>query len=192
MTRYLYLARHGNADGDLTSAGKRQAALLGERLAGLPISAIHHSPRPRAGQTARLVAEHLPGTPVYGSDLIGDYLPYLPAADELPADFAPAALAYVGHFSPTERTGGPALARQALEHFARPSQDDRHELIITHSQVVCWFVRDALQAPKWRWLGINAANAALTIIRYRPAWPADVVVFNDQAHLPTELRWTGF
>lgn len=51
--------------------------------------------------------------------------------------------------------------------------------------VVGWLVRAALDAPKWRWLGINHANAALIALR-------SVLLFNDTGHLPAELRWTGF
>ena len=51
---------------------------------------------------------------------------------------------------------------------------------------------DAYDAPNWRWLGVSHGNAALTVIRYAPARPAAVFVFNDMGHLPAELRWTGF
>jgi broad specificity phosphatase PhoE len=91
MTRYLYLTRHGEATPDesgLTENGRRQAALLGERLRDVPLSAVHHGPLP---------------------------------------------------------------------------------------------VRR-----------LNHGNAALTVIRYAPDRPASVLSFNDMAHLPAELRWTGF
>ncbi|WP_208638941.1 hypothetical protein [Kitasatospora albolonga] len=41
-TRRLHLARHGEADafGELTGTGHRQADLLGERLAGLPVDTV--------------------------------------------------------------------------------------------------------------------------------------------------------
>ena len=54
-TRHLYVARHGSADafGELKDAGRQQASLLGERLAGLPIDTVWHSPLPRAAASAR-------------------------------------------------------------------------------------------------------------------------------------------
>jgi broad specificity phosphatase PhoE len=189
--RTLDLARHGEADehGELTERGHEQARLLGERLAGLELTAVHHSPRPRAARTAAIVAGSLPDVPVHESDLIGDYPPYLPLASELPWAFASAAQRYLEHFSVDERSGGPALGMRALAEFA--TAERRRDLLITHSQLVCWFVRAALDAPEWRWLGTNAANAALTIIEYREYWPASVICFNDVSHLPAELRWTG-
>lgn len=194
--RVLYLVRHGEAtpDGDLTPAGRQQAQLTGERLAPVPLSAIHHSPLPRATETAQLITAQLPHVPARPSELVGDYLPAMPAEADLPPDFAGPALAHVAGYSPDTRTAGPDLAHRALERFARPADGDadEHELVVTHSQVVSWFVRDALGAPAWRWLANNAANAALTAIQYRAGWPASLLIFNDMSHLPPTLRWTGF
>jgi probable phosphoglycerate mutase len=49
-----------------------------------------------------------------------------------------------------------------------------------------------MDAPAWRWTGLNPGNAALTVIRYAPDRPAGVLVLNDMSHLPEDLRWTGF
>lgn len=62
---------------------------------------------------------------------------------------------------------------------------------MTHNFLAGWLVRAALDAPDWRWLGINHANAALTVIRYAPGRPPALLLFNDTGHLPAELRWTG-
>jgi broad specificity phosphatase PhoE len=188
--RTLYIARHGEASGSLTDAGREQALLLGKRLAELPLTAVFHSPVKRAAETAALVSASLKDVPVSVSPLVGDYLPYPPSAAELAPEFAPIALAHVADYSTQQHEIGPGLADRALAEFTAPVS--RADLIITHSQIVCWFVRAALGAPAARWLGINAANAALTIIQYRQGWPPVLVTFNDQAHLPPSLRWTGF
>jgi probable phosphoglycerate mutase len=91
-----------------------------------------------------------------------------------------------------EYAEGAKLAAAAIEQHAHPAAADCHELIVTHSFLVAWFVRHALDAPDWRWLGLNAANCALTVILYRAARPATLISFNDMSHLPPELRWTGF
>ncbi|UFQ18614.1 MULTISPECIES: histidine phosphatase family protein [Streptomyces] len=195
--RYLYLVRHGEATADergLTEGGRRQAALLGERLRGVPLSAVHHGPLPRAEETARLIAGRLDGVPLRRSDAAGDYIPYMPSEDELPPESAESTLQWLAGFPEEERTGGPALARAALARFTGPAPDDepRHELVVTHNFLIGWLVREALDAPAWRWLGLNHGNAALTVIRYAPGRPASLVLFNDMGHLPAELRWTGF
>ncbi|WP_405811368.1 histidine phosphatase family protein [Streptomyces sp. NBC_01520] len=196
-TRYLYVARHGHASPDetaLTESGRRQATLLGERLRSSNLCAVHHGPLPRAAQTAQLAHSRLGDIPLHASEEAGDYIPYLPQRDELPPDSADRLLAFVEQFPPEEREGGPALARAALARFTGPVEGDepRHELVITHAFLAAWLVRDALDAPAWRWMGLNHANAALTVIRYAPGRPAAVVMVNDMGHLPAELRWTGF
>ncbi|MFF4381272.1 histidine phosphatase family protein [Kitasatospora sp. NPDC001547] len=198
-TRYLYLARHGEtaSEGDgsgLTAAGRRQASLLGRRLAGRPFSALHHGPLPRAAETARLVAEQLGGVRPEPCEEAGDFVPYVPARDELPDDSAEFPLTYLAGTTAQERASGAALARRAVERFTGPvpGGEERHELVVTHAFLVGWLVRHALDAPAWRWLGVNAANAALTVLRYTPGRPPAVLLLNDQGHLPEELHWTGY
>lgn len=188
--RTLYLARHGDAAGVLTQTGREQATHLGRRLASLPVTAIFHSPEERARETAGLVSAALPDVPVTESELVGDYLPYAPAASELAPEFAPVALAHLAGYTAHQQETGPGLGARALAEFTAP--ETRSDVIITHSQIVSWFVCAALGALAARWLGTNAANAALTVIQYRPGWPPSLVAFNDQAHLPEALRWTGF
>ncbi|MFC8230930.1 histidine phosphatase family protein [Streptomyces sp. NPDC057287] len=197
-TRFLYVARHGEASPDeteLTERGRQQAVLLGERLRGVPLSAVHHGPLPRAAETARLVHEQLrKDVPLLVSEPAGDYVPYVPQREELPEDSADRLLGFVEQFPEAERSRGPELAGAALARFTGPAEgtDPRHELVVTHAFLAAWFVRDALDAPAWRWLGLNHSNAALTVIRYTPGRPAALVMFNDMGHLPEELRWTGF
>ncbi|MFI6948379.1 histidine phosphatase family protein [Streptomyces sp. NPDC050422] len=196
-TRYLYVTRHGEASPDeseLTGIGRRQAVRLGERLRRSPLTAIHHGPLPRAAQTAQLIREQLGDVPLQVSEQAGDYLPYLPQRHELPPVPADAMVARLAEFPAEEREQGPELARAALARFTGPVDGDepRHELVVTHNFLVGWFVRAALDAPKWRWMGLYHANAALTVIRYEPGRPASVLLYNDTGHLPTELRADAF
>jgi serine/threonine-protein phosphatase PGAM5 len=194
--RFLYLVRHGEATGDrddsmLTEVGQQQASLVGERLRDIPFSAIHHSPLPRAVQTAQLIAGSLPGVPLSPSDLLGDYVPAVPDPDIVPQAHA----WVVDHYRPAELAAGPALAAAAIQRYAVAADHDTHdthELIITHNFVIGWFVRHALDAPDWRWFGLNQANGALAIILYRPNRPPSLLSFNEMGHLPMPLRWTGF
>ncbi|MEU2836989.1 histidine phosphatase family protein [Streptomyces sp. NPDC007076] len=195
--RYLYLARHGEASEDettLTENGRRQAVLLGERLRSAPLTAVHHGPLLRARQTAELIGAQLDGVPLHQSELAGDYVPHLPAREELPPDAADALLGFLAQAPEEERRRGPALAREALAAFTGTVEGDqpRHELVVTHNFLIGWLIRAALDAPEWRWLGINHSNAALTVIRYAPGRPSAVLIYNDMRHLPAELRWTGF
>ncbi|MFF7545821.1 histidine phosphatase family protein [Streptomyces canus] len=196
-TRYLYLARHGEAlpdESGLTQAGRQQATLLGRRLQDIPFTAVHHGPLPRAAQTARLIHDQLKDVPLLVSEVAGDYVPYVPPRNELPPESADFYLRFLADTTEDERQQGAALALQALDLFTGPvdGETDRHELVVTHNFLVAWLVRDAMHAPKWRWLDLNHGNAALTVIRYAPGRAASVLVSNDMRHLPAELRWTGF
>jgi serine/threonine-protein phosphatase PGAM5 len=178
----LHLVRHGDAgdDGELTPAGRHQASLLGARLATTTIAAVRHSPLTRAAQTTALIGDHLPGVPLVADETVGDYVPFAP--DPLPA--------FLADMPSGELARGAVLADAAIRAFARP--DAAPELIVTHSFLIAWFVRHALGAPPERWLGLNAANAALTVISYRPGRPPSLLTFNDMSHLPPALQWTGF
>ncbi|OEV24701.1 phosphoglycerate mutase [Streptomyces nanshensis] len=194
--RYLYLARHAEAspdDGRLTEAGRRQAVLLGERLCRTPLSAVVHGPLPRAEETARLVQGRLRGVELKSSEAAGDYVPHVPERDELPAESADFLLDRLAELPAGEREGGREQAEQALAAFAGPAEGGapRHELVVTHAFLIGWLVRDALDAPEWRWMGLNHANAGLTVIRYTPGRPASLLLFNDTGHLPPRLRRTG-
>ncbi|MEH1027899.1 histidine phosphatase family protein [Micromonospora profundi] len=200
-TRLLYLTRHGEQDltgpGEpdtgLSERGRRQAALLGERLRGRSFAAVHHGPLLRAAQTAELVAQSLPEVPVYATELAGDHLPY----DTDPAGLPQAYAEFLAGFSAAERADGPRVTAAAVRRFAGPvsaqaaGDEPVRELVVTHNFLIAWLVRHALDAPERRWLGLNLHNAGLTVIRYGPTGPPSLVAVNDVAHLPLELRGTG-
>jgi probable phosphoglycerate mutase len=192
-TRHLYLARHGSADpfGELTDVGRRQANLLGERLATVPVDAIWHSPLSRAAATAHEIARHLPGVPADEAPELTDHVPYVPSAAETPQAWA----GLFDGYDDAEAASGHRLAQALAARFATPSNttaSDTHEVLITHAYQIAWLVRHALEAPPSRWLGLNSANTALTLIEYRAGLPPTIIMFNDMSHLPADLRWTGF
>ncbi|MDX3108439.1 histidine phosphatase family protein [Nonomuraea angiospora] len=193
-TRHLYLARHGAADafGKLTDAGHRQSSLLGERLAGLPVDAVWHSPLPRATASAHELARHLPDVPVAEAAELIDHVPYVPSPAETPRSWA----GFFDGYDEAEAASGQRLAEALVARFARVAGHgpgpDTHEVLVTHAYPIAWLVRHALDAPPSRWLGLNSANTALTVIEYRDGLPPTMVMFNDMSHLPPDLRWTGF
>jgi len=193
VTRFVYLVRHGEADppdGPLSRAGEQQARLTGQRLTGVPLSSITYGPSTRTTQTAGLIAASLPNVAVSACDLAGDYLPFVPDPDGLPPSFA----SFLAGFPAAERARGAELGAAALERFAQPGAGpgDTHDLVVTHNFLIGWLVSQALDAPPWRWMGLNQMNCALTVIVYLPALPPGLISFNDAGHLPPELRWTGF
>ncbi len=200
-TRFLYVARHGMADafGELTDVGRRQVSLLGQRLAGLPLDAIWHSPLPRAALSAQELARHLPDVPVAEAAELVDHVPYVLNAAEMPGPWA----GFFDGYDQAEAASGQRLAEALVARFARTpepagntqpaARHDTHEVLVTHAYPIAWLVRHALGAALPRWLSLtSSANTALTVIEYRDGLPPTIVMFNDMSHLPVELRWTGF
>jgi probable phosphoglycerate mutase len=195
MTTMLYLARHAEqeltANEDpavgISALGQDQARLLGKRLRGVKLDGIHHSPLARARETAYVVAQTMPGVPVRSSHLLRDLTP-VPEPTEM-SDYSEAELTWLAHVPAEECDPGGAEISSAIKHFS--SLGDGQHLLITHAFVISWFVRDALGAPPRRWMGLNAFNTGLTVIRYRPDHPDQPVTligYNDVGHLPLELR----
>lgn len=191
MSRYIYLVRHGeqqNAehgmpDGPLSERGEQQARLIADRLGEIPFTGAWHSPLRRASETANIIAERMPGVEWQPSSLLFDCVPSGPTPD-MPKNFD----SFFGSFTPAEIEAGEAQMADAIAEFLVPSAAERHDLLVTHNFVIAYFVRHALDAPKWRWLGLNQANCGLTVIWLRTARPPMLILHNDLGHLPVHIR----
>ena len=191
MPHHLYLVRHGEQldaehglpDGPLSPRGRRQAELLGERLGGVPFDHAWHSPLQRAAETAAIIAAKMPALEPEPSALLFDCIPSGPAP-ETPKVYDP----FFGSVTEAQIEAGSAQMADAAAEFLRSHREDRHDLLITHNFVIAWLVREALGAPDWRWLSINQANCGLTVLTQKTGRPWSLLVHNDVAHLPPELR----
>lgn len=185
----LYLVRHGEQDptsdhaqeGGLSPLGREQADKLGRRLRTVPFTAIHYSPVVRAAQTADIVAGHLPQVPRHSCDFVADRTP-VPSAER--RDLYPDLWhRWLDGVPADERDEDAAGLRAAVEHLGVAGDEDRHELLITHNFVIGWFVRHVLDAPQWRWIGLNQANCGITIVQWKSDRPPTLISFNDTGHL---------
>ena len=191
MSHFIYLVRHGEQqdaefglpDGPLSEKGKLQAAAIGSRLAAVPFTGAWHSPLQRATETANIVQKQLGSVKSKPSNLLFDCYPSGPSPD-MPHAFE----SFFGAVTSDEIEAGSAQMADAVTEFLAPAVGDRHDLLVTHNFVIGWFVREVLDAPPWRWLGVNQANCGLTIIRVRSAKPPVLVAHTDLGHLPPELR----
>ncbi|GAA1639899.1 histidine phosphatase family protein [Microbacterium flavum] len=190
MTHYLYLVRHGEhldaehglEDGPLSPRGRRQAEFLADRLSGVPLNAVWHSPLERAAETARAVAGRLPSVVPEPSALLFDCIPSGPEPG-MPAAYD----GFFGSITEADIDAGSAQMADAVSEFL-VRKPGSHELLITHNFVIAWFVREVLDAPDWRWMTINQAHCGLTVLAQRPGRPWTLASHNDLAHLPMELR----
>jgi histidine phosphatase superfamily protein (branch 1) len=78
---------------------------------------------------------------------------------------------------------GPAQAAAAIKAYAGPGAEDRCELIISHGNLINWFVAQALDAPDQAWLRMLDYSCALTVIMYFPHRTM-LISYNDMGHLP--------
>lgn len=191
VTHYIYLVRHGEHqdaeygidDGPLSPRGQRQAELIADRLSGLPLDAVWHSPLLRAAETARSIAARLPSVDPVPSALLFDCVP-----TGLTEDTPTAYESFFGSVSDAEVEAGSAQMTDAVGEFLRRRNGDVHEVLITHNFVIAWFVREVLGAPDWRWLTLNQAHCGLSVIAQKQGRPWTLISHNDLGHLPMELR----
>lgn len=191
MTHYIYLVRHGEHvdaehgidDGPLSPRGQRQAELIADRLSGLPLDAVWHSPLLRAAETARAIAARLPSVDPVPSALLFDCVPS-GMTEETPSPYEP----FFGSISEAEIEAGAAQMSDAVGEFLRRRNGDVHEVLITHNFVISWFVREVLGAPDWRWMTLNQAHCGLSVIAQKQGRPWTLMSHNDLGHLPMELR----
>jgi serine/threonine-protein phosphatase PGAM5 len=177
----LYLVRHGeqapDADG-LSPNGRDQAQRLARRLTGTHFDAIHYSPKARAAETAEIIGGLLTHVPAHACDFVADRTPYPSDRSQYPErwrdwfDGVPAA----------ERDLDAKALDAGVDHF-KSFKSTGIELLITHNFVIGWFVRHVMDAPAWRWLGLNQENCGLTIVEWAEKRPPMLVCFNDTGHL---------
>jgi serine/threonine-protein phosphatase PGAM5 len=192
----IYLVRHGEQrrvpDGGehpaqgLSALGEEQAGYLGRRLASVPFDVVRHGPSRRTAETAAILARYLPGVPVCESELLTDLTPVpAPGQEEsVPVPYR----RFLGTAPAEERDLGGERLDAAFARLAVVTGDDRCELLVTHNFVIGWFVRHVLDAPWWRWMGLNQFNCALSIIRVSDSGPPTLITFNDVGHLPVGRR----
>lgn len=206
--RLLYLARHGEAergpeqsdgsqDGELTPRGIEQCEHLAQRLAAVPLTVIHHSTLARATQTAQIVAKEHPGIPMHPDDLLRECIPAVPEAQYL----TPAQAAFFDSWAdiPDALRDGPAQAAAALGVYATPTPEPAptggdgvvRELVISHGNLINWFVGHAVDAPPWAWLNLVDDCCALSAVLYRRGHVPRLLAYNDTGHLPPQLRGVG-
>lgn len=181
----LYLVRHGEADDDeavdpsLTPLGLRQAALAGEALQNVGARAVLHSSRRRAVETARLIASSLHDAPAQHSELLEDRTPIPDDWSSVPNDYH----SYLRSVPPDEADQGAQLLTRSLDELSRIDTSDRTVVAVTHNFVIGWIVREVLDAPWWRWIGLNQANGAITVVRWSDARAPELLSFNERGHL---------
>jgi serine/threonine-protein phosphatase PGAM5 len=185
MTTTLCLVRHGEAassdaaDPGLTEHGRRQAEAVATRLARLRIDGLVHGPKRRARETAEIIGAHLPHVSLAWSEHADDRTPVPTDRSSVPERYWP----FLTRVPAAERDPDGRQLDAAVDHLGAVGSRDRSVIVVSHAFVIGWFVRRAVDAPPWRWIGLNHLNGAVTTIQYTTEG-ARLVAFNDSGHLP--------
>jgi serine/threonine-protein phosphatase PGAM5 len=189
--RIIFLVRHGQytattpeheePDGRLTDFGKEQAALTAKRLQSYPISIIHHSTLERATETAVIIARNFPGVTLKPSPLLRECIPSIPQGFE----------EHFSHIPAAAITQGKANAHQAYaSYISHPpdSDGDQYELIISHGNLISFFITHTLKAPLDSWLLTDVQHGGICEIISSNQGRLRVIRQNDVGHLPIHLQ----
>lgn len=191
-TRHVLLVRHGQYVMDtndsekkvLTTLGRKQAAVTGERLKALNIKfdKMTVSTMVRAQETANIISESLPADlPQTNCSLLKEGAPYPPN---------PSSKGWTPDRSQVFFQDNPRIegAFRKYIHRASPAQtEDSYDLLVCHGNVIRYFVCRALQFPPEGWLRMSTGNCGLTWLTIRPNGNVSLRGFGDTGHLPPEL-----
>jgi serine/threonine-protein phosphatase PGAM5 len=214
--RTIILVRHGQTDrsklppdklgNGLTALGLRQAELTGRRLAGLPVTAIHHSTARRATETAEVIATQFPRVPLRADPVLLECIPAYPpafvewyrtmpveqlAGGDIPV---PAEMRFWLDLWPPG-TAWPVMEVEVMQaetafarYFRPPGDADEHEIIVCHGNIIRYFMLRVLQAPPELWIHADIYNCGICEIVMGGERGMYLLSFNDSGHLPAALR----
>jgi|GEM_PF-154505 len=182
----------GQSDVPLSPEGRLQAAMLAERLTGLPFTAVYSSDLARALTTAQIVAERLAGPPEVQTDpgLREIDVSLLSGLDTPQMKRQHAAYLDALRADPwaTRRPGGESMEDLYTRAGASfQAMRERHPggrvLVFTHGGVVRVAVGLALGGvPQNAWARLSVTNTSVTRV-VLTANSGTLLGFNDAAHL---------
>ena len=168
-TRTIYLIRHGQYDHDdprssevgkeLIPLGIAQTRLLADRLKSMPVkmNSLLSSTLTRARQTAMIINEEFPELDLQQSGLIRECTPPTWRKDVM------------SETSTEELKECTKNLDEAFKKFFVPSPDenDRHDMIVCHGNVIRYFVTKILKVDTQSWLQMTTGNCGLTVVHIR-------------------------
>lgn len=207
MKTTVYFIRHGTTDNNvggrfqgssdipLGKTGLRQADYLGERFAGIAVDAVYSSPLARARQTAEGVCRHLSVQPVLVDglrEIDGGLLEghtneenrryYPEVMDNFrnhPAKFCP----------PGGESARQVNARmtETVDRLVRENAG-KSIVIVSHGFALQSYLA-CLDTPFDEMEPNIVGNASVSCIEYGENGDFETKIYDDQSHLPEELRF---
>lgn len=189
-TRTIYLIRHGEHDSEndpsdklgssLTPIGVEQAKLTAQRLRSLPIGAIYCSILRRAAETAEIIAREFPDAPLQRSRGLRECYPCVPPI--------PAYIEYFAQVPAEEIAQGKEQAEKAFDtYFKRARGKDKHDILISHGNLIRYFVCRVLGVQPETWGKMDICNCGISAVLIKSDGKRILVSHNDVGHLPRHL-----
>ena len=181
--RRIYLVRHGQLDmqayakegpsAGLTKLGQKQARKTAKRLGSVGSCSILCSPHGRARETAEIIANASPNAVLRPNRLLMELQSIGPPDDDT---WRPA-------FKKSIQRG-----ERAFSTFICPArQRQRVEIIVSHGNLIRYFVCRALGIAHESWLSLGTSHCAITHLRVTPD-RITLVSYNETHHLPIHLH----
>jgi serine/threonine-protein phosphatase PGAM5 len=189
-SRTIYLIRHGQYDlsderdpdvgRGLVPLGIAQTKLVTDRLKGLPVNmtSLISSTMTRARQTAMIINQEFPELILQRDSLIRECT--MPTwredimEEEDPEDLVDCTAKLDSAFS--------------IYFKSSPDENDRHDIIVCHGNVIRYFVTKALNVNSLSWLQMTVTNCGITVIKIKPDGMMKLISFNDRGHIPANMQ----
>ena len=184
-TRRLYLVRHGEYDWDnepgpekgLTARGVEQARLTAKRLGRVPLTALYSSDLARAVQTAEIIRQDHDGIPCAKRSILRECF--------LPGPF-------LTNVDAERIEAGRKQAAAAFSEFFRPARgEDKHEIIVSHGNLIRYLVARVLGGCGDDWYRMGTLNCGISQVEVTSDGRMRVLAYNDAGHLPPRLTTHG-
>ena len=182
-THTIYLVRHAqtyyaqnsdDSEGTLTPLGIEQAEMTAERFRNVSFTNAYISTLRRAVQTAEIILKYHPNISIQWTKILRECVPNIPPlyADELPK------------LSSDELIQMKSQAEQAfMTHFMPAFDQDQNTLIVSHGNLIRYFVIKVLEAHEHSWMKIEIYNCAVTIVKIKSEIDFVLEYLNDTSHL---------
>lgn len=187
--RTIYLVRHGfydikdDADPDVGKAlvplGVAQARLVGARLRALPveIDALYTSTMTRARQTASVIHDEFPHLDLQKTRILRECTPTTWREDIMESlESGEAAECEV------------QLEKAFKEFFVSSPNEDRHEVLVCHGNVIRYLVTRVQGVDPHSWLQMSVGNCSITMIRINADGSFKILTVGDVGHLPPNMQ----
>jgi serine/threonine-protein phosphatase PGAM5 len=189
-SRTIYLIRHGQYDQNderdpdigkgLVPLGIAQARLVADRLKNLHvnITSLISSTMTRAHQTAMIINEDFPELELQQSGLIRECTMPTWRQDIMDKE------------DPNDMLNCTNNLDSAFAIYFTPSPDeqDKHDIIVCHGNVIRYFVTKVLNVESLSWLQMTVTNCGITVVQVKPGGTMKLESFNDVGHIPVNMQ----